>query len=384
VQRIILHVDMDAFFAAVEQRDRPELRGRPVIVGGSSTRGVVSTCSYEARAFGVHSAMPMVRAVRLCPQAAVLPVRMEAYQRESEILMSVLDGFSPRVEPLSLDEAFLDMTGAESLFGPPDRMARALQAAILEATRLTASVGIAANKFLAKLASDLEKPDGCTWVPFGGEREFIAPLPVRRLWGVGPRAGERLEALGLRLIGDVAACDPATLRRELGALGEHLHALSQARDDRPVVSERGRQSVGSERTLERDIRGREPVIRQLREACDLVARELRAHGLKARAVRVKVKYATFQLATRDGPLACPADDAAALLEGALGLLPRLDLEAPIRLVGAAAYDLVEPGQPLQGDLFLQPVRRKHHALESALDRVRARFGDKIRRGCREE
>ncbi|HSA21595.1 MAG TPA: DNA polymerase IV [Myxococcota bacterium] len=379
MQRVILHVDMDAFFAAIEQRDRPELRGQPVIVGGSRTRGVVSTCSYEARRYGVHSAMPMSRAVRHCPRAVVLPVRMEAYCEASAQLMEVLDAFSPRVEPLSLDEAFLDMTGAEGLFGPPEQMARAIQARIRERTRLGASVGIASNKFLAKLASDLEKPNGCTWVPFGREREFIAPLPVRRLWGVGPRAAELLAGLGLATIGDVAACEPGRLRRELGAFGEHIHALSQGLDDRPVVSAHDRKSVGSERTLERDIRGRGPVEKHLRAACERVARDLRAAELLARAVRVKLKYATFQLATRDGPLPAPADDSAALYEGARGLLERLDLEAPIRLVGAAAFDLLPRGQPVQGDLFLQPVRQKHHRLESTLDAIREKFGDKIRR-----
>ncbi len=382
MQRIILHVDMDAFFAAIEQRDHPAYRGRPVIVGGSRTRGVVSTASYEARPFGVHSAMPMSRAVRLCPQAVVLPVRMEVYGQVSAQLMQVLDGFSPKVEPLSLDEAFLDMTGAEGLFGPPDHMARAIQARVREATGLGASVGIAGNKFLAKLASDLDKPEGCTWVPFGREREFIAPLPVRRLWGVGPRAAELLAGLGLGTIGEVAGADPARLRRELGAFGEHIHALSLGQDDRPVVPGHARKSVGSERTLERDIRGRGPVEKHLRAACERVACDLRAAELVASAVRVKVKYATFQLATRDGQLPAPADDSAALYEAARRLLERLDLEAPIRLVGAAAFDLSPRGGPQQGDLFLQPVRRRHHRLESTLDAIREKFGDdKVRRAC---
>jgi DNA polymerase-4 len=201
---------------------------------------------------------------------------------------------------------------------------------------------------------------------------------------VGPRAAELLAGLGLCTIGDVAAADPERLGRELGALGEHIHALSLGLDDRPVVSDHGRRSVGSERTLERDIRGRGPVEKQLRAACERVACDLRAAELVARAVRVKVKYATFQLATRDGQLPTPADDSAALYEAARRLLERLDLEAPIRLVGAAAFELSPRGAPQQGDLFLQPVRDKHHRLESTLDAIREKFGDKIRRACADE
>lgn len=384
--RVILHMDMDAFYAAIEQRDHPELRGQPVIVGGSRKRGVVSTASYEARPFGVHSAMPMSQAIRLCPQACVVPVRMEVYSAVSRQIMDILDGYSPLVEPLSLDEAFLDMTGAERLFGPPERMAEAIRADIRAATGLTGSVGIASNKFLAKLASDLNKPDGITLVPFGAERAFIAPLPVRRLWGVGPKAAARLEALGLFSIGQVAAADPGWLRLELGSLGDHIGALSRAEDQREVVCGRERKSIGSERTFETDLRGRRPVEVQLRRQCERVAQDLRRKGIRARSVRVKLRYsATFQLATRDAALPMACDDSDSLFSTARRLLDRLELDAPIRLVGAAAFDLTEPGQPVQGDLFAGPRALKHVRLERTLDAIQERFGDCVSRGeCDDE
>jgi DNA polymerase-4 len=383
--RVILHLDMDAFYASIEQRDNPALKGLPVIVGGPAKRGVVTTCSYEARVFGVHSAMPMGRAIRLCPKAVVVPGRMEVYQQVSEQIMAVLDEFSPTVEPLSLDEAFLDMTGCERLFGTPPAIAKAIKRRVLERTRLTSSIGIAANKFLAKLASDLDKPDGITWVPFGREKEFIAPLSVRKLWGVGPRTAASLERLGLGRIGDVAAMDPEVLRRRLGALGDHLHALANAWDDRPVIPERGRKSCGAETTLEEDIRGRGPVEAVLREQCQRAARHLRSGGFLARGVRVKLRYSEgFQLATRDGRIAAPCDDSASLFEAAAPLLDRLDLASPIRLVGVAAFDLVEPGEGVQLDLFAQRRAARGSKLEHTMDAIRSKFEGKIRRGAGRE
>jgi len=382
-QRVILHVDMDAFYAAIEQRDDPELRGKPVIVGGSRRRGVVSTCSYEARQFGVHSAMPMARALRQCPQAMVVPVRMSAYSEVSRQVMEVLGTFSPTVEPLSLDEAFLDMTGSERLFGPPDAMARSIKDAIVGRTQLTASVGIAKNKFLAKLASDLEKPDGITWVPFGGEAEFIAPLPVRKLWGVGPKAAMRLEALGLHNIGDIAAADRAFLTRHFDeSHGAHLLALSQGLDERPVVPRGRRKSVGSEVTLDEDIRGRAAVARVLKRECKTVARALRRAGLVAKGVRVKLRYAeTFKLATRQLMLDEPYDESKTLLRAANELLERFELQRPIRLVGIAAFSLVpadlgSADRRGQMDLFADPAEQDSR-LEHAVDAIRDRFGDII-------
>jgi len=377
--RTIFHVDMDAFFASVEVRDRPELRGRPVIVGGTHRRGVVSTASYEARGFGVHSAMPMAHAIRLCPQAVVLPVRMHVYAEVSEQIMQILGSFSPLVEPLSLDEAFLDMTGTETLHGPALQAARAIKTRIREVTGLTASVGVACNKFLAKLASDLDKPDGLTVVPRGREAAFIAPLPIRRLWGVGPRTASELEAGGLRTIGDIACADPAQLARRLGpSLARHILALAHARDDRPVIPWHDARSVGSEETFERDIRGKDSVIPVLRRHADRVARRLRAQQLVAGAVRVKVRYRrTFCLATREGPLPEPSDDSETLMRAAVLLLERFDWREPVRLVGLAASDLRTQASPMQPDLFDHARARKQSTLEHTLDALRERFGDGI-------
>lgn len=379
--RLILHVDMDAFYAAIEQRDRPELRGRPVIVGGPTHRGVVSTASYEARRFGVHSAMPMARAVKLCPQGIVVPVRMDVYAGVSRQIMAVLHRFSPLVEPLSLDEAFLDATGTQRLYGEPLQLARRIKDEIRAVTQLTCSVGIAANKFLAKLASDLNKPDGVTLVPFGQEAEFIAPLPVKRLWGVGPKTDRALQKLGLRTIGQLAAADPDWLRRALGPhQAEHLQALAQARDDREVVPEREAKSVGAEETLGEDVRGKPGVLPVLRRQCDRVAERLRADKLQAGGVRVKVRFSQgFRLMTRETRLAAPCDDAHSLVQAALPLLDKLQLDQPIRLVGVAATHLIEPGEPLQQPLFGGSQDNRHSRLEHTLDDIRARFGDVIRR-----
>jgi DNA polymerase IV len=376
-QRVIVHVDMDAFYASVEQRDDPSLVGKPVIIGGRERRGVVCTASYEARPFGVHSAMPMSRATSLCPQAIVLPPRLDYYGEISSQIMDALHTFSPLVEPLSLDEAFLDMTGAERIFGAPDAIAQAIKEEIRERTRLSASVGIAKNKFLAKLASDLDKPDGVTWIPFGDERAFIAPLPLRKLWGVGPKTGERLARLGFRTIGDIAAADLAMLIEQLGeGQARHLRALAQAEDDRPVEPGRERKSVGSEVTLSDDLRGLDQVLPVLRRQCERVAEHLRRAGLLARGLRVKLRYTVgFRLVTRQRALAHPADDSASLFAAARELLASLPLHEPIRLVGAAGFDLEQRRASEQLDLFGAPPTRSN--LEHAVDAIRARFGDKI-------
>ncbi len=370
---------MDAFYAAVEVRDRPELRGRPVIVGGPNRRGVVSTASYEARAFGVHSAMPMAQAVRLCPQAVVLPVRMHVYSAVSDQIMEVMQSFSPLVEPLSLDEAFLDMTGTEALHGPPLDAARAIKRRIREVTGLTASVGVASNKFLAKLASDLEKPDGMTVVPRGREAQFIAPLPLKRLWGVGPRTASQLEVLGLHTIGDIARADERWLAARLGpSSAAHLSSLARAVDDRPVIPWHDAKSIGSEETLDRDIRGRDKVVPILRRHCDRVARRLREAHLFAGAVRVKVRYSRgFRLATREAPLPEPSDDSDTLIRTAVSLLDRLDLDDPMRLVGVAAADLRDESAPVQTDLFNHARAVKQSKIEHTLDTLRERFGSAV-------
>lgn len=380
--RIILHADMDAFYASVEQLDRPELRSKPVIVGGTGPRGVVSAASYEARAFGVHSAMPTHQARQRCAQATFLPPRFDRYQEVSAQVMTVFDDYSPLVEPLSVDEAFLDMSGAQGIFGPPEDMGRRLKVDVREATAgLTVSVGIADTKFVAKVASDFDKPDGLTVVMPAQTRTFLRPLSIGRLWGVGPRTAERLESLGLRTIGDVARCDPKLLVEHLGDTGAHLQGLACGEDDREVVPDREAKSVGAEYTLDRDIRGVSAVKRHLRRAADRVAPRLRSQGVLAGAVRVKLKTASFQLLTRQAPLARPTDDARPLFEAACGLLGEFNLTVDMRLVGLAAFALQPADRPVQAELFGDEGRQRNSRLERTLDALRGRFGTSaVKRG----
>jgi DNA polymerase IV len=384
-QRTVLHVDMDAFYASVEQRDDPSLRGKPVVVGGAERRGVVAAASYEARVFGVHSAMPMARAMDLCPDAVVVRPRMSTYVEVSKTIMSVLRDFTPVVEPLSLDEAFLEMTGTEALFGDGPSAAVQIRAAVFAATRLTCSVGVACNKFLAKIASDLDKPDGLTVVPRGREAEFIAPLSIRKLWGVGPKTAARLEPLGLLTIGDLAAADEAWMIQQVGAnRARHLKRLARAEDARVVQTRRRRISIGSEQTLMDDVIGAAQVERQVRRRCETVARVLRDKGKRARGVRVKVRYSrTFALATRQAQLVEATDEAAMLLRAAQALLPRFEtLDVPIRLVGVSVFDLEDASDPTQLSLFGASSTRP---LESALDAIEGRFGQRsVWRGDRAE
>jgi len=384
--RVIFHADMDAFYAAIEQLDHPELRGRPLLVGGPTRRGVVATASYEARPFGVHSAMPMAVARRRCPQALVVPPNFERYQDVSAIVMEVFGRFSPRVEPLSLDEAFLDMTGAEGLFGPPEQAGRRLKDEVRAATGgLTVSVGIATVKFVAKVASDLRKPDGLTIVPPGTEREFLRPLPVSRLWGVGPRTVPLLERLGLRTIGDVARADRTQLVRRLGALGEHLHRLAWADDPREVEPDRERKSLGAEVTLEQDVVGAAQLRPHLRHAAERVARGLRDERLVAAGVRVKLKTADFRLLTRQTLVSPPTDAATVLERTAFELLEQFDLDLPMRLVGLAAYQLAPDAEAGQRPLFPDEQRERRRRLDRVLDALHDKFGeDVVRRGADEE
>ena len=380
--RTILHADMDAFYAAVEQLDHPPLRGRPVLVGSPSGRGVVCTASYEARPFGVGSAMPMAQARRRCPDAVIVPPRFDRYERVSAAVMDALGSFSPLVEPLSLDEAFLDLSGIRPLEEDPREAGEILRKAIREVTGgLTVSVGVASCKYIAKVASDHRKPDGLTVVSPEEQLAFLHPLPVRCLWGIGPRGQDRLADLGLSTIGDVAQSSREQLARSLGSLGEHIWRLAHAIDPREVVPHRDPGSVGSETTLERDIRGPEAAMPHLRRAADRVARRLRGQGHQARGIRVKLKTASFRLMSRQRTLASATDTAADLLAGAKPLLPGFDFSEPLRLVGLAAYDLLEAHTPTQGLLFGQEERQAERRLEKAMDSVRERFGSgSLKRG----
>lgn len=375
--RIILHADMDAFYAAVEQHDHPDLKGRPLLVGGTGRRGVVSTASYEARPFGCHSAMPMAEARRLCPQAVVLPPNFERYKEVSDAVMGVFERFSPLVEPLSLDEAFLDMTGAEGLFGPPAEMGRRLKEAVQRATDgLAVSVGISATKFVAKVASNFQKPDGLTVVPPEAVLDFLWPLDVSRLWGVGPKTRELLIRRGLRTIGDVAHTPADDLARRLGEWGGHIHELAWGRDDREVVPEREAKSIGAEVTLEEDVVGQAALLPHLRRSAARIARSLREDGLLAGGVRVKLKTSGFRLLTRQCGVDPPTDSEHELLRTAVGLLDQFDLRVPMRLVGMAAFNLSPTGQrPHQADLFEDGTRQRRRTLDRTLDALKGRFGD---------
>ncbi|HEY7654967.1 MAG TPA: DNA polymerase IV [Methylomirabilota bacterium] len=370
--RTILHVDMDAFYASVEQRDRPDLRGRPVIVGADPKgRGVVSAASYEARRFGVHSAMPIGRAARLCPDAAFLPVDMDKYAGVSREVMAILADFTPLLEPLSIDEAFLDVTGTERLHGDGAAVARTIKSRITTTLRLTASVGVAANKFVAKVASDLRKPDGLVVVAPGTEADFLAPLPVSRLWGVGRVTGAGLDAMGVSTIGQLAAMPVAYLAARFGESGRALHDLSLGRDDRAVEPFAPPKSMGAEATFGRDHRDAERLAATLREQAERVARELREEGYAGRCVTLKLRFADFSTLTRRHT-DDPTQDGLLIYRRARALLERIPLRQPVRLIGLSVSGL---GPAAAGQLsLLEPDTLRRERLARAMDRVTARFG----------
>lgn len=368
--RIVVHADMDAFYAAVEQLDDPGLRGKPVLVGPKSRRGVVLTASYEARPYGVGSAMPVGAALRRCPDAIVVGPRFDRYQEVSSQVMDILADFSPRVEALSMDEAFVDMTGAERLFGTPREMGLKIKQAVREATCLDISVGVASTKYVAKVASAEDKPDGLTVVPADRAKAWLAPLPVSRLWGAGRKTVPRLQALGLSTIGDVATADATALAR-LGSLGAHFHALANARDPRGVRRTRVAKSIGSDRTLVADISRREDIELHLRRAADRIGRRLRAKRYVARGVRVRLKTQRFQMLTRQRKLRKAVDLGGELMAAGQSLLGQFDHPGPFRLVGMAAFDLAEREGQRQLDLFEDHAARE---LETTIDGLMHRFG----------
>jgi DNA polymerase IV len=369
--RTILHLDMDAFYASVEQRDDPSLRGRPVIVGGHPKRGVVLAASYQVRPSGVRSAMPMARALRLAPDAVVVPPRFQAYAEASEQVFAIFERYTPLVEPLSLDEAFLDVSGSLSLFGLPGAIASRIRADVAKEVGLPSSAGIAAVKFVAKVASDLAKPDGQREVPERETQAFLAPLPVARLWGVGPKLEATLRALGLRTVGDVARADAGLLVEQLGDTGRHLAALARGEDDRAVVPDRQAKSIGAEDTFAEDTESTDVLQRALHAQGLRVGRRLRRAGLKARTVQLKVKLADFTLLTRRRTLEAPTDDGQRLYREAAELLARLALARAVRLTGVSAQELV--GARSQLGLFIEPEARSDR-LNAALDAIAARYG----------
>ncbi len=365
---------MDAFYAAVEQLDQPELRGKPVLIGPRSYRGVVLTASYEARPFRVGSGMPVAEARRRCPQAIMVPPRFERYQEVSAEVMRVLGDFSPAVEALSLDEAFVDMSGASHIFGDARQIGHAIKVAVYSATGLHISVGISSTKYVAKVASAHEKPNGLTVVPGASAVDWLAPLPVNRLWGVGKKTAPRLLDLGLETIGDVATAGEAFMTRHFGAAGAHYFALSQAQDPRRVLRGRAARSIGSDRTLSRDVSEEKEIDVHLRRSAERIARRLRKKDYVAGGIRVRLKTTDFQMLSRQRTLTTPVDTADALLEVARELRASFDHPGPFRLVGMAAFDLRWRDDPGQLDLFENPERRN---LETTVDRLIERFGGDV-------
>jgi DNA polymerase-4 len=373
----ILHVDMDAFYASVELRDRPELAGRPVVVGGQGTRGVVLSATYEARAFGVRSAMPVTRARRLCPGAVFLPPRHDLYRQVSREVMAFFRDVTPQVEPLSLDEAFLDVAGAARRLGPPAVIGALIREQVSQQQGITCSVGAAPVKFVAKIASARCKPDGLLVVPAEQVLSFLHPLPASALWGVGEKAERVLARLGLRTIGDIAAVPPATLRRELGAAaGSHLHELAWGRDPRPVTPAREDKSAGAERTFETDVADPEVIRRELLRLSGRTARALRGSGHVARTVSVKLRLASFATITRSKTLSEPTDVARDIYAVARSLYEGAGLgeRARLRLVGVRASGLA-PAAGHGTQLAFTGRQAGWREAEQAMDRIARRFGD---------
>lgn len=373
--RTILHIDMDAFFASVEERDNPELRGKAVLVGGPMRRGVVCAASYEARKFGARSAMPMAEALRLCPHAIVVPARQGRYADVSAQVFAVFHRFTPLVEGLSVDEAFLDVTASRSLFGDGEAIARRIKDAIRAELSLTASAGVAPVKFAAKVASDLRKPDGLVVVP-DDVRGFLAPLPIERMWGVGPKAAVKLREAGFSMIGDLAASPLARLEALLGdGLAAHVHALALGEDPREVIPGRAAESVGAEETFDEDIGHPERLAHKLLDLSTRVARRLFDAGYEGRVVVVKVKFPDFTLKTRRATLAEPISDVDSIYETARELLDRFALHGRrVRLLGVAVADLTAGGVGQNLSLFPDPRLDRRRRLQEVVASVEDRFG----------
>ena len=376
---------MDAFYASVEQLDNPKFKGKPVIVGADpkagAGRGVVAACSYEARKFGVRSALPISRAWRLCPEGIYVRPRMSRYVEVSHQVMEVFRKFTDLVEPLSIDEAFLDVTGSIALYGPAVGIARKIKDLIRDQTQLSASVGVAPNKFLAKIASDLKKPDGLVVVGEKDVSEFLNPLPVSRLWGVGPKTEERLKPMGIKTIGDVAALSRDVLVQRLGSLGEHLHHLSHGRDDRPVIPNWEPKSISNETTFETDTKDRDLLLRTLHGLADEVGRRLRADNLRARRVTLKLRYEDFTTHTKQTSLERPTQSNEEIAAIAISLFNHFKLDRRIRLIGVGSAELVhDVVDPAQMDLF-GVAPRKDETLGHTVDEIRETFGrESLKRG----
>lgn len=373
--RKILHIDMDAFYASVEQQDNPSLKGSPVIVGGDDRkRGVVSAASYEARVYGVHSAMPTSQAKKLCPHGIFLPVRMERYRQVSEQIFSIFQQYTPVIEPLSLDESFLDVSGSESLFGPALEIAKAIKRKILYQTGLTASAGIAPNKFLAKIASDWRKPDGLVEIKPSEVEGFLENLPISKLWGVGKSTEEVLKGMGILRVGQLAQYPPDAIEKKLGKFGLELIALARGEDDRPVESREEAKSISQEQTFTPDLQDREEIAKVLLDQAEQVGWELRKQELRGYTVHLKVRYPDFTLITRSQTLPLPTDLGIEIYRTALKLLGKTEvMSRKARLLGVGVSNLRHRGEPVQKGLFDAYREKEERSLE-AVDKIWSKYG----------
>lgn len=381
-----MHVDMDAFFASIEQLDHPEYKGHPVIVGGLSSRGVVATCSYEARKFGVHSAMPISRAKKLCPDGIYLYPRMDRYKEVSHQIFSIMKEFTPHIEPLSIDEAFLEVSGMSTMYSGPKALGRAIKDRVFEETGLIISAGLAPNKFLAKLASDLDKPDGLVVIPYGREKEILAPLPIKRIWGVGPRTEKILKTGGFHLMRHIQALpDESSLIPLVGNQARRIWELANGIDDRPVETDRKIQSIGAEETYEEDLTDGSAIELEFRYFANRLSKRLRKRNLLGHTVSIKVRYDDFTTVSRQKRLDTPSDHEHVFFEIALLLWNKLmqdktsgltfmDPPGPIRLLGLTVSGLDEE-VPMQDSLFESPKYETENKLAGVLDSLESKFGE---------
>lgn len=373
---MILHIDMDAFYASVEERERPELAGKPLIVGGTPEgRGVVAAANYAVRKFGVQSAMATAKALRLCPHAIVVPPRIPFYAQVSLKIREILHRYTPLVEPLSLDEAFLDVQGCEHLFGSAEKIGRQIQCEILDQVRLTASVGVAPNKFLAKIASDLRKPAGFVVVDRSSVQSFLDPLPVGRLWGVGKVTNQTLKLMGVHTIGQLRRLPPDLLRKELGQGGEQLWQLAHGRDDRKVILDRDAKVISHETTFAEDITDAEQLRAWILELSEQVGYRLRRQKIRGRTIQIKVRFDDFRTITRARTLASLTNTTGVIWTTAAELIAecRRQSEQPIRLVGVGVSGLDRSGS-VQKDLFADEEAESSQAIDTVADQIRERFG----------
>ncbi|SEP33152.1 DNA polymerase IV [Propionispora vibrioides] len=373
-QRWIIHADMDAFYASVEQRDHPEYQGKPVIVGGKSNRGVVAAASYEARQYGVHSAMPIMEAKRRCPQGIYVVPQISKYAEISARIVHIFADFSPRIETLALDEAFLDVTGMELLYGDVMHIARQIKSRVYAELGLIVSVGVAVNKFLAKLASAHRKPDGLVIIRPGEELDFLAPLPVSRLWGVGEVTEKKLKLLQVDSVGKLRQIDPYTLERTLGKAAIELYNLAWGRDERPVIPDREAKSIGNEDTFETDIEQPDEIRTKLLDLAERVGWRVRKEGLAGKTITLKVRFSSFRTITRSVTLQDPVALDEVIYEIALQLMDKIIVKEGIRLLGVSVSNFSQRSTQL---CLFNEVTEKREKIASTMDELKERFGTEI-------